>query len=321
MKKRGRYTWSPLFLAAECGYPSVVRCLLEGGASADELEKGPESGDHLSDSKGYNEKYQSPLMVAAVEGHTEVVDLLLDFDQKIHRKDDRGWTAVHYAADEGHLETFKKLFERGAENSRTSRGWNGIHIAAQNGHDSCVEFFASRGTSLNALSNERDGARTALHVATIYDQKSTILALGRLGADLKIMDTAERMAYDHAIDLVEVKGALIAAEKAQTDRPRLWHMHYLATTAYYASSTVYQGLEEEVRSCIDGHTFNDSDTKYMTKLVRGELSAKRKQIDPRITDCLDRRLRSPWLGTLNDVLDEYDDYERVMKKGLLPIGF
>ena len=49
------------------------------------------------------------LCVAAREGHTEIVSLLLEFDADVNGVCDHGMTALCYAAANGHLEILRML--------------------------------------------------------------------------------------------------------------------------------------------------------------------------------------------------------------------
>lgn len=55
----------------------------------------------------------TPLMTASLNGFTEIQAVLLDAGAAINRQTDAGWTALIYAADNGHLPAVKLLVERG----------------------------------------------------------------------------------------------------------------------------------------------------------------------------------------------------------------
>ena len=57
----------------------------------------------------------TPLMVAAITGQREVVDLLLGKGAKPDIRNNEGSTALHMAAFFGHIEIVKALLEQGAE--------------------------------------------------------------------------------------------------------------------------------------------------------------------------------------------------------------
>ena len=51
----------------------------------------------------------------------------------INEPDETGWTALHFAAENGHLDIVKKLVENGADiNKANNQGWTALHLAAAN---------------------------------------------------------------------------------------------------------------------------------------------------------------------------------------------
>jgi ankyrin repeat protein len=55
-----------------------------------------------------NAKDESPLMLASLKGHKELVRKLIDRDAHVNKP---GWTPLHYAATAGHLEIMLMLLE------------------------------------------------------------------------------------------------------------------------------------------------------------------------------------------------------------------
>ncbi len=98
---KGADTSSPQFLsAAFTGDVSVMKQALAGGA--DPNTKDPQSGSTL-------------LAIAALMGHTEVVDLLLEHGADVNAKSRDGGTALHAAAFLGRAEIVKLLLDKGAD--------------------------------------------------------------------------------------------------------------------------------------------------------------------------------------------------------------
>lgn len=56
-------------------------------------------------------KDESPLMIAAIKGHKEIVKKLIARDADVNKP---GWTPLHYAATAGHLEVMQILLEEHA---------------------------------------------------------------------------------------------------------------------------------------------------------------------------------------------------------------
>jgi len=57
----------------------------------------------------------APLMAAAIRGHRDTVELLLDSGADLEAKDRDGWTALMQVAAEGHKDTLVLLLDRGAD--------------------------------------------------------------------------------------------------------------------------------------------------------------------------------------------------------------
>lgn len=81
----------------------------------------------------------------------------------INEDDNRGWNALHFAAEKGHKDIVKKLIENGANKDATdNEGWTALHLAAANGHLDIVEKLVEKKANKDAIDNQE---RTALHFA------------------------------------------------------------------------------------------------------------------------------------------------------------
>jgi hypothetical protein len=77
-----------------------------------------------------------------------------------------GWTPLHWAAYNGHIEISRLLLQNGAEvNARSSNGYTPLHWAARNGHVDILHLLVENGANLEAQSNY--GER-ALHLAAYF---------------------------------------------------------------------------------------------------------------------------------------------------------
>lgn len=144
---------TPLWAAASMGHGSVVALLLFWGCYVDSI-----------DNEG-----RTVLSVAAAQGDTDVVKQLLDrggwisfwhphliitfvslligHDRKFslqgldeQHRDNSGWTPLHYAAFEGHIDVCEALLEAGAKiDEADNDGKGALMLAAQEGHATLVE--------------------------------------------------------------------------------------------------------------------------------------------------------------------------------------
>ena len=89
---------TPLHLASEKGYVTVVKILIDKRADVD-----------IKDKWGRN-----PLHYASKIGHLDIVKILIDRGVDINVKDKWDRTALHYVSERGHLDTVKLLVEYGA---------------------------------------------------------------------------------------------------------------------------------------------------------------------------------------------------------------
>jgi len=124
---RARNGWTALTLASARGHAGIVGKLLAAGADA-----------NTSDIYGW-----TPLMRAVYEDRFEVVRVLLgDKSLRLNAQDDRGETALHFAAARGSLEIVKLLLAHGADARATdSSGRTPATVAAAEGHAALAKFL------------------------------------------------------------------------------------------------------------------------------------------------------------------------------------
>jgi ankyrin repeat protein len=83
---------------------------------------------------------RTALMLAAMNGHSENVKLLIKHD--INAKDMDGHTALMYAAMNGHYECVKLLLEYEADiHIKDKNGYTALLYASENGYTECVNML------------------------------------------------------------------------------------------------------------------------------------------------------------------------------------
>ncbi|MCL1474215.1 ankyrin repeat domain-containing protein [Argonema antarcticum] len=129
-----------LFIAANWGYLSIVRALIEAGVNVN---------------LGKEDNRETPLMIAAartalqkhkldVDGsdYIEVIKLLIKAGANVNAKTDEVWTALMAAANSGSVEAVKLLLEAGANiNHRDCNKDTALSRAKEAGHLNIVKLL------------------------------------------------------------------------------------------------------------------------------------------------------------------------------------
>lgn len=110
--------------------------------------------------------YASAFLKAAECGQHEVVATLLSkFDVQPDLSIHKGNTALHFAAENDHVEVIKTLFSFGADVNRTNHdGENALHVAVRRQDAKCVEILTPHVANLNKFNNEE---MSAFHIAAL----------------------------------------------------------------------------------------------------------------------------------------------------------
>lgn len=110
----------------------------------------------------------------------------------VNVSDENGYTPLHHAVKEGHLEMVKFLVKQGASiNSGGSSGRMALHSAAEFGNLDVLKYLVKCGADINS----RDPlGRTVLHLAVWFDNLDIVEYLVGLGVDINSGDDKERTA-------------------------------------------------------------------------------------------------------------------------------
>ncbi len=98
------------------------------------------------------------LMMAAFDGYTDVVELLLDHHAEVDRRDSAGRTAMMYASSGPFPQTVELLLRRGADVNLgdTVEGWTALMLAAAEGHQPVVEVLLRHGADIEMTDQDGD---------------------------------------------------------------------------------------------------------------------------------------------------------------------
>lgn len=129
-----------LITAVESQHADIVRSLLSHKAAVNSAyDRGMGKGT-------------TPLIIAAVNGDSQIASILLDAGADIHASDSMlGMQAIHWAASEGSTAIVEMLLRKGS--NVDSRKWSGqtpLMEAALAGHTDVVKLLISQGANVNA---------------------------------------------------------------------------------------------------------------------------------------------------------------------------
>merc|ERR1711963_256477 len=119
----------------------------------------------------------TPLHLAAREGHSSVVAVLLQSGANINAQDDELLTPLHLAAKNGHKAVVQELVQHEDIQIDAKTIYDQLtplHYAARFGHSSVVAVLLQSGANINAQIHE---LRTPLHEAATYGHKAVVQEL------------------------------------------------------------------------------------------------------------------------------------------------
>jgi hypothetical protein len=168
----------------ELGEGPLHRAAAEG-ASKRSLRLLVKAKANLEERDGHE---RTALLLAALNGHTETVQQLLEMRADIGATRRFGGTVLMSAAQNGHVETLEFLCRARADvNACHSTGWNAVMAAARYGHTEAVGVLLDNRASPVAWAYSSDGSgrhegQTALMVAAGSGHTDTVRLLCRRGA-------------------------------------------------------------------------------------------------------------------------------------------
>ncbi|QWE21527.1 ankyrin repeat domain-containing protein [Polynucleobacter sp. AP-Kolm-20A-A1] len=113
-----------------------------------------------------NKYGETPLMIASINGDLPLVKTFVL--QKKAMVDHVGWTPLHYACTNGHIEIAQFLIANGATvDSRSLNGTTPLMMAVQSGNEQLVKLLLDKGADIQIRNNL---GLTAIDIADIYEK-------------------------------------------------------------------------------------------------------------------------------------------------------
>ena len=139
---------------------------------------------YLIDAPHFRERRQTPMFIAAQNGHVGIVSKLVELGSRaIDTPDKYGWTPMYAAALNGDVSVVETLVRLGSQAIDTPNynGWTPMFAAAFNGHVSAIETLVRLGST--AIDTPNNSGWTPVYAAAMYECFDCVNILKMLGAD------------------------------------------------------------------------------------------------------------------------------------------
>jgi ankyrin repeat protein/ppGpp synthetase/RelA/SpoT-type nucleotidyltranferase len=231
-----------------------------------ELERSLVQAEKEAEERRASEKRlpRDMLVYACGKGDLQSVKRLLKDGVDVNAKDDYGWTALHYASQNGHDKVVEQLLVKdGVDvNATDNDGLTALRCASQGGHDKVVEqILVKDGVDMNATDNK---GRTALHQASRIGHDEVVeQLLVKDGVDMNAKDNdgwtalhyASQWGHDKVVEQLLVKDGVDVNAKDNDG----W------TVLHYASQNGHDKVVEQLL-VKDGVDVNAKDNDGLTAL-------------------------------------------------------
>ena len=205
---------TPLHYAARYGQLESVRTLLRLG--------GRESMTKVAGSRGI------PLHQALVEGHKDIVSLLLNEGCPINVVDSKGRSVLHYAAQGGQIDMIEMLAEQMLDvNIGDDEGATPLHVAAACGQLESVLTLLRLG-GRESMTKVTGACGTPLHQALIKGHKDMVSLLLNEGCPINVVGStlhrAAQFGWTHMLEILAERGLDVNIDDDEGWTP----LHYAA---------------------------------------------------------------------------------------------
>lgn len=174
--------WTPLHCAASRGHGKAVECLLECSSVAKHArDREGKTAFDVAATENYGQSRQlldllrwgDALLRAARVDDVHMMKRCLGEGAGVNRRDQNGWTPLHWAAFKGRIKSVKLLLEHGAlVDTVDDAGYTPLHCAAEAGHLQVALLLIAHGASQTNLKTFEHIAVAPLNLDTFQKHVS-----------------------------------------------------------------------------------------------------------------------------------------------------
>ena len=166
--QRDKSGWSAILKAFYYGRVNIIELLTCGANINDKDNNG-----------------RSSLILTSMDGHVDVVEMLLSKGSSIMDKDNLGYSSIMWASYKGHVKVAELLLSKDADvNDVSNTGTSSIRLASMTGHVNIVELLLSKGANFNDVLDDLDiitRSDKIKHILRKWPITMAILILKELG--------------------------------------------------------------------------------------------------------------------------------------------
>lgn len=223
------YMWTPLLYIIEFSKEdiNIIKKLLDLGANVN-FKRTLEIYEDYD-----NDREITPLLLAAKQGYTKIMHLLIEYGANINHVDYYGSTSLMWTSSSPNFEATKLLIEAGANiNDQDKSGWSALMVAIDNresrygpetsdrwntgnydthGNDDVINFLLDSGANIYL---ENRSNKTAIILAVENNRKELIYRLIEMGVNVEnILNYIKRCApFDLMKNLLELGASVNDAD-------------------------------------------------------------------------------------------------------------
>ncbi|KAJ7726445.1 ankyrin repeat-containing domain protein, partial [Mycena maculata] len=176
---------SPCILCSTIGYAEGVCFLLEKGANVDAVDGPMGTALQTAAYKGftqivgllldkeanlYPDTHATPLYLACLKGHMEVVQMLLEHGAIASAPEEEVHLVLDQVIKEGHIDILCLLLNNGVDANTTSNSFSSaLHTACSFNQRQIIELLLSNGADINAVGGKYEGLLPAASAGGMLD--------------------------------------------------------------------------------------------------------------------------------------------------------
>jgi ankyrin repeat protein len=193
-------SYEDFFMAVKQDDPQAVRALLNRGFDPNTLDP----------------KRLPGLYVALRDSSLKAAQVLIDWPKtNVEMRTPEDESPLMMACLKGHIEIVKKLISRDADVNKT--GWTPLHYAATSGHTAIIELLLEQHAYIDS---ESPNGTTPLMMAAHYSSSAVVKVLLEAGADPTLKNQLGLTAIDFANRAGRQDAAEMIAASIRSARPK-----------------------------------------------------------------------------------------------------